>query len=575
MSLNRLFWLISLALMLIFLALTARIVSAEWGAYRRGAGSVETVRMVQLTMIAMEKTSMERGPSNALMGGERQDLPQLSQKLRVARQQTDAAIDMLLNALRTDTDVRYAPILRKIESVKQALEPARMNVDRQISVPRVQRSSAGVTAAVDGMVGLIPPFVTAVADLSTIAIQADPELLDGLTGMRVASSLREYAGQVGSKFTAPVITQRPLSKSEVIEIGKLYGRIEQLRTLLDIQMRAYKNNAAYNTALADLDAQYFGKGLPFLGELLQIGLVSGGYQLSTAELAAQYVPPMASILRLRDVVLADLVREAEIRNLQARNYLAAMIAMALVAFVFFFVLMYLVRQRVLAPVLQATKLVTGLAEDNLDVAIPVARHQDEIGDMLRALHVLKARSLERIGLASERETLIEQLQVSSNTDFLTGVLNRRAFFAHSEQQLAVAQRYKRNLALILLDIDHFKLINDDYGHLAGDSILRNAVQMIAQLLRKVDILARYGGEEFIILLPEADLEQGFVVAEKLRVILSQQTFAVDEQRRIGITASFGVSARVGDENLDHLIRLADEALYSAKNGGRNQVVRAS
>jgi len=575
MSLNRLFWLISLALMLIFLALTARIVSAEWGAYRRGAGSVETVRMVQLTMIAMEKTSMERGPSNALMGGELQDLPQLSQKLSVARQQTDTAIAMLLDALRSDTDGRYVPIVRKIESVKHALEPARMNVDRQTNVPRVQRSSEDVTAAVDGMVALIPPFVTAVADLSTIAIQADPELLDGLTGMRVASSLREYAGQVGSKFTAPVITQRPLSKNEVIEIGKLYGRIEQLRTLLDIQMRAYKNNAAYNTALADLDAEYFGKGLPFLGELLQFGLVSGGYQLSTAELAAQYVPPMASILRLRDVVLEDLVREAEIRNLQARNYLVAMIAMVLVAFVFFFVLMYLVRQRVLAPVLQATKLVTGLAEDNLDVAIPVARHRDEIGDMLRALHVLKARSLERIGLASERETLIEQLQVSSNTDFLTGVLNRRAFFAHSEQQLAVAQRYKRNLALILLDIDHFKHINDDYGHLAGDSILRKAVQMIAQLLRKVDILARYGGEEFIILLPEADLEQGCVVAEKLRVILSQQTFAVDEQRQIAITASFGVSARVGGESLDHMIRLADEALYSAKNGGRNQVVRTS
>lgn len=574
MSLNRLFWLISVALMLTFLALTARIVSTEWDTYRRGARSVETVRIVQLTMLAMEKTSIERGPSNAMMGAEIADQSQFAQKLEVARASTDAAIVTVLNALRADADVRYAPMIRKIETVRQALQPARQQVDRLIAMPRAQRSSESVTAAVDGMFSLIPPFVAAVSDLSTIAIQADPELLDGLSGMRVASSLREYAGQIGSKFTAPIITRRPLSKTEVIEIGKLYGRIEQLRSLLDIQMRAYKNNVAYNSALGDLDEKYFGKGLPLLGELLQIGLLSGGYQLSTAELAAHYVPPMASILTLRDVILVDLIREAEIRNRQARNYLVAMIAMALIAFVFLFVLMYLVRQRVLAPVLRATTLVTGLAEDNLDVPIPEARYHDEIGDMLRALHVLKARSIERISLASERETLIEQLQVSSNTDFLTGVLNRRAFFAHSEQQLAIAQRYQRNLALILLDIDHFKCINDDYGHLTGDGVLRHAVQIIAQLLRKVDILARYGGEEFIILLPESDLEQAMMVAEKLRQTLAQQVFTVEDDRQISITASFGVSALSGDEDLDHLIRLADEALYGAKDGGRNQVVCA-
>jgi len=575
MSLNRLFWLISVALMLIFLALTARIVSSEWGEYRRGARSVETVRVVQLIMIAMEKTSIERGPSNALMGGEIADLPQLSQKLQAARAQTDQSIAVLLNALRADADVRYAPAIRNIEYVKAALEPARSNVDRQVEVPRSQRSSDEVSVAVSGMIDLIPPFVTAVADLTSIAIQSDPELLDGLTGMRVASSLREYAGQVGSKFTAPIVTQRPLTKDEVIEIGKLYGRIEQLRSLLNIQMRAYRNNPAYNAALSDLDAQYFGKGLPILGQLLQVGLISGGYELTTAELAARYVPPMASILRLRDVILSDLIRDAEIRNRHARNYLIATVVMAMVAVIFFFVLMYLVRQRVLAPILRATTLVTGLAVDNLEVEIPQARYQDEIGDMLRALQVLKARSLERISLAGEREMLIQQLQVSSNTDFLTGVLNRRAFFAHSEQQLAVAQRYKRNLALVLLDIDHFKRINDSYGHLAGDSILRNAVQLIAQLLRKVDILARYGGEEFIILLPEADLEQALVVAEKLRATLAGHTIAAEDGTPISITASFGVSALVGAESLDHMIRLADEALYVAKNNGRNQVVRAS
>ena len=574
MSLNRLFWLVSVALMLLFSVLAARIVLIEWEAYRRGARSVDAVRVVQLTMLAMEKVSIERGPSNALMGGEGDALPALRKRLDEARRDSDEALFRVLDSLRQEADVRYAPAIRKIEAVRQALGPARDRVDQQVGLVKWQRSSREITEAVDGMVALIPMLVSSVADLSSIAIQADPEVLDGLTGMRVAASLREYAGQVGSKFTAPVIMQRPLTKNEVIEIGKLYGRIEQLRTLLDIQMRAYKDNPAFRTALSDLDTQYFGQGFPFLDGLLQTGLLSGSYEVNTAELAARYVPPMGSILRLRDAILVDLIREAEIRHRQAFNLLIGAITMTLFAFIFFFLLLYLVRQRVLRPVLKATQLVVGLAEGNHDAPIPQARHKDEIGDMLRALHVLKARSLERISLAGERETLIEQLQLSSNTDFLTGVLNRRAFFAHSEQQLAIAQRYGRNLALVLLDIDHFKRFNDNYGHLVGDDILRNAVQKIAQLLRKMDVFARYGGEEFIILLPEADLEQGIAVAEKLRVMLATQAFALDDGREIGITASFGVSVLGAGESLDQLIRQADEALYAAKHKGRNRVERA-
>ncbi|AKZ62845.1 diguanylate cyclase [Herbaspirillum hiltneri N3] len=574
MSLNRLFWLVSLALMLLFSVLAARIVLIEWDAYRRGARSVDAVRVVQLTMLAMEKISVERGPSNALMGGDPEALPALRKRLDAARRDSDEALFHLLDSLRQEVDPRYAPAIRKIEAVRQALGPARERIDQQVGLVRWQRSSREITEAVDGMVDLIPMLVSSVADLSSIAIRSDPEVLDGLTGMRVAASLREYAGQVGSKFTAPVIMQRPLTKSEVIEIGKLYGRIEQLRTLLDIQMRAYKDNAAFRTALSDLDTQYFGQGFPFLDGLLQTGLLSGSYGVSTAELAARYVPPMASILRLRDVILVDLIREAEIRHRQAFNLLVGAITMTLFAFVFFFMLLYLVRQRVLRPVLKATQLVVGLAEGNHDAPIPQARHKDEIGDMLRALQVLKERSLERISLAGERETLIGQLQLSSNTDFLTGVLNRRAFFAQSEQQLAIAQRYGRNLALVLLDIDHFKRLNDSYGHLAGDNVLRNAVQKIAQLLRKVDVFARYGGEEFIILLPEADLGQGVAVAEKLRAMLAAQAFALDDGRELRITASFGVSALVTEEDLDQLIRQADEALYAAKHKGRNRVERA-
>ncbi len=575
MSLNRLFWFISLALMLLFSAMTARVVVREWGTYARGANSVEAVRVVQLAMRALETVSTERGPSNAVMGGSPAVVPMLRQQLAAARGRSDAALSDLQTVLRKNTDARYVSALRKLEQVRLALASARQRVDQQAGLLKEQRAMDGVALAVQGMVAVVPTLVSVISDVSSLAVEADPELLDGLTGMRVAASLREYAGQVGSKFTAPIIMQQPLAQHEVIEIGKLYGRIEQLRALLDVEMRSYRNILAYREALAVLDREYFGRGFPYIDGLLKVGLVSGAYGLDTSELARRYAPSMQPILQLRDVIYGDLIREAEARNRLARNFLVGILVMALFAFLCFSVLLYLVRQRVLQPVLRATDLVVGLAEERFDTPIPLARYGDEVGDMLRALHVLKARSLERISLASERETLIEQLQVSSNTDFLTGTLNRRAFFVHSEQQLAIAQRYQRNLALILLDIDHFKRINDVHGHLVGDAILRHTVQLISQSLRKMDVLARYGGEEFIILVPEADLEQGMLVAEKLRTELSARQFDIDDKPQIAITASFGVSALRGDESLDQIISRADVAMYLAKEGGRNCVVRAS
>jgi diguanylate cyclase (GGDEF)-like protein len=575
MSLNRLFWFISVALMLLFAALTARIVALEWGTYARGMHSVDAVRLVRLTMVALEQVSAERGPSNAVMSGVSAAVPESRHRLEAAREQSDVLLDELGAALRQGVDARYDAAARKVEQVRQALKPARLLVDRQVGVALTQRSSQDISLAVQGMVGVIPLLVSALSDVSSVAVQADPDLRDGLTGVRVAASLREYAGQVASKFTAPIVMRRALTKNEVIEIGKLYGRIEQLRTLLAVEMRAYRDIPSYQAALEAVDREYFGKGFPCLDNLLQIGLVSGAYHIDTAELGRFYVPTMQPILQLRDIIFADLIREAELRNQLARNLLVGVVAMAFFAFLCFFGLLYLVRQRVLQPVLKATDLVVGLAEERFDAPIPQARYGDEVGDMLRALHVLKARSLERISLASERETLIRQLQISSNTDFLTGALNRRAFFVHGEQQLAIAQRYQRKLALILLDIDHFKRINDLHGHLVGDNILRHAVERMCQSLREMDMLARYGGEEFIILVPEADLEQGVAVAEKLRLALMSSAFVIDEVQTLTITASFGVSSLLPGEDLDHLISRADVAMYVAKQGGRNHVVRAN
>ena len=158
------------------------------------------------------------------------------------------------------------------------------------------------------------------------------------------------------------------------------------------------------------------------------------------------------------------------------------------------------------------------------------------------------------------------------TDFLTGAFNRRSFVEMSQRECLRARRYGSPLALLIMDIDHFKQFNDTYGHLAGDAMLCAMVDTCRANLRAVDLFARWGGEEFVVLLPDTDYEGSLRVAEKLRgavADLSVPAGTGHAQATISIGGAFWTCE---DEDLDALLRRADIALYQAKQRGRNCVV---
>ncbi len=161
-------------------------------------------------------------------------------------------------------------------------------------------------------------------------------------------------------------------------------------------------------------------------------------------------------------------------------------------------------------------------------------------------------------------------QLLARTDTLTGINNRRYFFEVAVHEFNAAVRYSHPLSAIMFDIDHFKELNDTYGHQAGDDMLRNLAQLTRQQLRSADILARYGGEEFVILLPYTRLKQAYLVAERIRETVAAFRLTWNEHK-IGITLSLGVAEFDSQtDSLDKLIQRADQAMYEAKNGGRNR-----
>lgn len=174
---------------------------------------------------------------------------------------------------------------------------------------------------------------------------------------------------------------------------------------------------------------------------------------------------------------------------------------------------------------------------------------------------------------SARKKMEEELQRLATTDTLTGILNRRQFFILAEQEVERSRRYGRTLALLLYDIDHFKQVNDTFGHQAGDIVLRELAKLVHEQLRRNDIEGRVGGEEFAVLLPETTISEAVVLAERIRGII--ENFAINiGETSLHITASFGVTAvKENDVALDSIYKRADSALYEAKNAGRNRVGR--
>jgi diguanylate cyclase (GGDEF)-like protein len=170
----------------------------------------------------------------------------------------------------------------------------------------------------------------------------------------------------------------------------------------------------------------------------------------------------------------------------------------------------------------------------------------------------------------------EEVRALSIRDSLTGTFNREYLTERLQQELKRSQRYGHPLSLIMCDIDHFKDVNDRYGHRAGDQILKDFVSRIAGSIRiDVDWIARYGGEEFLIVLPETDLASACIVAERLRRLVGEAPFRL-RGREIGITSSFGVAScdparQPGKVSFDGLMEQADRYLYQAKREGRNAV----
>lgn len=515
-------------------------------------------------LLAAEMASRERGPTNGMLGEDAPGDPVKRAMLDGARLQTDLAFEELQQILGPEvtpkTRIRLAS-----DGAFARLQKARAMADALALQARIARKPEDIRETIGQMIEVIEDLAPAAFLLSNEAAASIPEATSALTAARNAAALREYAGQLGSQFTVPLMTGQHLNPAERMAIDRLRGRIEQLRQQLTVGADALEPTSNLHETIGLMQTNFFEGALPYVDAMADVGLQSGQYGVTIPEFIARYVPNMGAIVALRDALLVLALDEAR-RGVRQSQIVAISTAIgSVVTLGILSMTWWLLHRRVVRRLEMTRRVIVTIANGDYEVRIPRTRLRDEVADVLEAIHVLRDNSI-------ARRNAEDEVRKMAYFDQLTGLPNRRLLEDRMAQLLSIAKRKLTHVSVLFIDLDKFKQVNDVHGHEAGDWLLKEAAARMQSVVRTSDTVARLGGDEFVVLLPDAACaDEAMVVAEKIRLHM-ERPFVMEGGVVLDISASIGI-AMFPDQasSAEDLLRFGDEAMYLAKKRGRNAI----
>lgn len=510
--------------------------------------------------------SAERGPANNLMGASVPD-EGLIEGLATARKATDDKLSELEKSF--TEDIRTQPELAKsLAETRQALEQSRELVDQVAALSPDVRNNGAMSNAISSMFKAADSVNLLRGRAARAIIKATPDVAIDIALTGTAGVMRDRIGRLGSY----VIMSLKANRQEKLRYRAKFDT--EMQSLLSLKASLTNYTAAYlstprlDAALRDLETQYFSQALLYAQNTIVMAVPSA--QPSALEFSRNYIAGMRSSDTLRDLILSETRARIERKKHEALIYGGASLFLAGIAVLVLLRLTSVYKTALFRPMQSVQAQIAAIAGGDLSEGNHENRVAPEVKKMFEELDFLREQLRQKGEMENQQRALAEQLRTLSETDALTGVFNRRAL-EKAVRSILTGEEQCQSLGVMIVDIDHFKSINDRFGHAMGDIALQKTAGLLRSALRKDDILARYGGEEFVVVLQNVSHATATATADRLRRLIEAQT--IDAQSGLSLTASFGVvwqEARAIN-SWDELIAIADDRLYEAKRAGRNRV----
>ncbi|WP_263576665.1 GGDEF domain-containing protein [Acinetobacter pseudolwoffii] len=555
---KRLYWAMSIIILCLLCICIPLIVSSSQS-YLKSRQTYQQLNALQQVADLANKISRERAPANKAMSSSVQEFAQHQQELISYRQQVDRQFSQTAEVL---AESGFNDLSQQLLKVKISLDHGRAQVDAYTQMPRQLRSAQELDQAILAMFAAWDSCREILRGVVIASDSSSTHLYRYISQILFLSDLRDQAGRVASSIIAHVTFATPLPTQNITRSLQTQHQVHYLWALIETIQPAEDKTDEFIRLHRRVETDFIQQGLPIVSELINDSVEKRTYHLTGTQLTEAIVDKFSTVVDLQSYLL-QYSREVAIREMTTNmNHLIWTVLLSLISLLAAISTMIFVRKQVFLPLIQARRILLSLSKRSGRQLSGLKIRSDKHSDSLFAA-IQKLQQM-----LQERDALEFRLKNIAHSDALTGLSNRFAL----EEYIRFLENQPSQLSqtcLMIIDIDHFKQVNDRYGHIVGDQVIQLVAERLKANVRATDLLVRYGGDEFLVLIENIQMQQALIVADKIRAEVAERYILTALGDEIQISVSIGVA--IGAVSWMALLSNADDALFKAKAKGRNVV----
>ena len=546
-------------------SLSIPLIVKSYRDYNKTNQALTEIQALQAVADLANKISRERAPANKLMSSNQQAFAKHVLELKLYRLTVDEQMKKTLEVLKHSNLPNLD--LSLFDRLDEALTQGRQQVDAYAALPREQRNAETMDQAILKMFNAWDRSHDVLKDVIAVSEGKDTAVSNFYVQILLLADLRDQAGRAASNVMAHVAFKQPIPETNLARSLQTRKQVMYLWELIDTLQPERDKTEEFKVLHQAVYNEFLAKGLLIVERLMNESIYHRPYYLTGTQLTEAIVDKFSTVVELQNYLLKYSVEKAIIEKHKAQNILLTTVGISLISiFAALFTMIY-ARKRVFSPLIQAREILFDLSHSSIRPNPMDTKDQPaNMYSLFTAIQQLKQT-------LQQRDALEFRLKNIAHLDSLTGVANRYALNEYIKLLENQPTQFSET-CLMVIDIDHFKQVNDVYGHLMGDQVIQFVAEKLKENIRTSDLLVRYGGDEFIVLIENVGMERALKIAEKIRSEIYEAK-PLDNVRCPDLKVSISIGVAIGATSWMALLEKADRALFQAKEQGKNKVVAYS